>query len=480
MLRRNWRTIFILVAIFFDFGAIALSSIAANYLRSVLPNSPFVEDATLRAVALTGTVILFFWASILGLYRATYHANIRKQYLLGWKTYLYSIPTTFSFFYIFQWANFPRRFTFLFFLLLPLFFSLMRWFLNRLNIALQRRGYGVWGALVFGYENGNIEVLERFSGFPELGYELRGAITQEEEPVTTHLAVGGKQVPKIRLSHLSHILNQVNIDRIFIPSARFVTNGSAVLLDLCKKYRVKLKILSPEADNLLRMVRIHDIAGITLYAPPRSRFDFIRGIFKRGFDIVGSSLFILLLSPVYLATALAILLESGGPVIFRQRRSSTKGGKEFFFYKFRSMVKNADELKEGLYSGNESDGALFKLKHDPRMTKVGRFIRRYSIDEFPQMFNVLIGDMSLVGPRPLPVDDYGKLNEPAEFWDAIQERASVRPGITGLWQVSGRSNIGFREMVLLDFYYIENQSLLFDLEILFATVPVVLFGRGAY
>jgi lipopolysaccharide/colanic/teichoic acid biosynthesis glycosyltransferase len=228
------------------------------------------------------------------------------------------------------------------------------------------------------------------------------------------------------------------------------------------------------------MVRIHDIAGITLYAPPRSRFDLIRALLKRGFDIVGSTLFILLFSPVYVATALAILLESGGPVIFKQRRSSTKHGKEFFFYKFRSMVQNADELKEGLYSNNESDGALFKLKDDPRMTKVGRFIRRYSIDEFPQMFNVLVGDMSLVGPRPLPVGDYEKLDEQAEFWDAIRDRDSVRPGITGLWQVSGRSTIGFREMVLLDFYYIENQSLLFDLEILFATIPVVLFGKGAY
>lgn len=120
------------------------------------------------------------------------------------------------------------------------------------------------------------------------------------------------------------------------------------------------------------------------------------------------------------------------------------------------------------------------MKNDPRVTRLGKFIRRYSIDELPQMFNVLKGDMSLVGPRPLPVEDFEKLEEPAEFWDAIRGRASVKPGITGLWQISGRSNVGFREMVLLDFYYIENQSLLFDLEILLATIPVVLFGRGAY
>ena len=196
---------------------------------------------------------------------------------------------------------------------------------------------------------------------------------------------------------------------------------------------------------------------------------------KRVFDIVGAATAILILSPVFVGTALAILMESGGPIFFKQKRSGTKGGRGFYFYKFRSMIKNADELKESLYNNNETDGALFKMKNDPRRTKVGRFIRRYSIDELPQLFNVLKGDMSLVGPRPLPVKDFDKVKEEPEFWDAIKDREKLKPGITGLWQISGRSHIGFREMVLLDLYYIENQSLLFDLEIMFATVPVVLF-----
>ncbi|MEX2117164.1 MAG: sugar transferase, partial [Bacteroidota bacterium] len=155
-------------------------------------------------------------------------------------------------------------------------------------------------------------------------------------------------------------------------------------------------------------------------------------------------------------------------------------GKGFYFYKFRSMVKNADEMKQSLFELNESDGALFKMKNDPRATRVGKFIRKYSIDELPQLFNVLKGDMSLVGPRPLPVKDYEKVEVEEEFWEAIRDREKVKPGMTGLWQISGRSNVGFKEMVLLDLYYVENQSLLFDLEILFATIPVVLFGKGAY
>jgi lipopolysaccharide/colanic/teichoic acid biosynthesis glycosyltransferase len=198
------------------------------------------------------------------------------------------------------------------------------------------------------------------------------------------------------------------------------------------------------------------------------------------FDIIGSAALLIALSPVFIATSLAIYWQSGFPIFFRQKRASIKGGKSFYFYKFRSMVRNADELKDSLFDKNESDGALFKLKNDPRMTKVGRFIRKYSIDELPQLFNVLKGDMSLVGPRPLPVGDFDKVREDAEFWEAIRDREKVKPGMTGLWQISGRSEIGFREMVLLDLYYIEHQSILFDLEILFATIPVVLFGKGAY
>lgn len=139
-----------------------------------------------------------------------------------------------------------------------------------------------------------------------------------------------------------------------------------------------------------------------------------------------------------------IYLESGRPIIFRHRRAAIKGGKEFHFLKFRSMAKDADDSKDSLRENNESDGALFKMKNDPRLTRVGRFIRKYSIDELPQLFNVLRGDMSLVGPRPLPSEDLARYKESDKFWEAIKDREKVKPGMTGLWQVSGRSNIGFR------------------------------------
>ena len=157
-----------------------------------------------------------------------------------------------------------------------------------------------------------------------------------------------------------------------------------------------------------------------------------------------------------------------------------KNGKEFNFFKFRSMVNGAEELKCTLMGNNESDGALFKIKNDPRVTRVGKIIRKSSIDELPQLLNVLKGDMSLVGPRPLPLADFNRAQETPSFWHAIKDRDSVKPGMTGLWQISGRSEIKFKEMILLDLYYVENYSLLFDIEILFETISVVLFRRGAY
>ncbi|MBM4167112.1 MAG: sugar transferase [Ignavibacteria bacterium] len=228
------------------------------------------------------------------------------------------------------------------------------------------------------------------------------------------------------------------------------------------------------------MAHVYDIAGIPLFSGTTVKKKIVSAILKRMFDIVASLVLILLLSPLYIVTAIAIMVESGVPIIFKQKRAAIKDGTSFDFIKFRSMLKDADNLKESLFQFNESTGMLFKMKNDPRVTRVGKIIRKLSIDELPQLFNVLKGEMSLVGPRPLPVSDFNNFEEEPEFWDAIRGRDIVKPGITGLWQISGRSNIGFKEMVLLDLYYVENQSFLFDLEILFETIPVVLFGKGSY
>jgi exopolysaccharide biosynthesis polyprenyl glycosylphosphotransferase len=194
---------------------------------------------------------------------------------------------------------------------------------------------------------------------------------------------------------------------------------------------------------------------------------------KRALDLVGALALLIVTAPILLAVAIAIKLEDGGPVFFPQVRVG-KDGRHFVIFKFRSMVQNAEALKAQLLAQNEMrDGILFKIRKDPRITRVGRLIRKLSLDELPQLFNVVRGDMSLVGPRP-PVP-----SEVARYDPAHRRRLSATPGITCLWQVSGRNEIDFQGQVRLDVQYIERQSLGLDLAILLRTIPAVISGRGA-
>lgn len=195
---------------------------------------------------------------------------------------------------------------------------------------------------------------------------------------------------------------------------------------------------------------------------------------KRLLDIFGAMVGLVLLSPVFLIVSLAIKVEDPqGHIFFKQVRVG-KNGKKFYIYKFRSMVSNAEQLLNSLLGKNETTGAMFKMKRDPRVTLVGHFIRRTSIDELPQFINVLKGDMSLVGPRPpLP-------REVDEYTEYDMQRLLVQPGCTGLWQVSGRSNVGFERMVELDIKYISNRSLLEDLKIILKTIGLLLGSKDAY
>ncbi len=194
--------------------------------------------------------------------------------------------------------------------------------------------------------------------------------------------------------------------------------------------------------------------------------------FKRFFDILLSMIALVVLSPVFLITSLAIWLEDGEPFIFSQKRSGLNGA-EFEMYKFRSMVKNAPELHQELLKHNEQDGPAFKMKDDPRITKVGKFIRRTSIDELPQLVNIIKGDMSIVGPRPLPVYEQEQCN------DYQNQRLLVKPGLTCYWQVMGRNGIDFDDWIELDLKYIKNASFLTDMGIIFMTFGAVLSGKGA-
>jgi exopolysaccharide biosynthesis polyprenyl glycosylphosphotransferase len=196
-------------------------------------------------------------------------------------------------------------------------------------------------------------------------------------------------------------------------------------------------------------------------------------VIKRLMDILGSLVLLVVLSPFFFLIAVSIKLTSPGPAIFRQERYGW-GKRRFRMLKFRTMVENAEDLQVELEILNEASGPVFKIRDDPRITRLGHFLRRTSLDELPQLWHVLTGEMSLVGPRPLPLRDVGKFDEP---W--LMRRFSMRPGLTCLWQISGRSNVDFDKWIGLDLEYIDRWSLWLDLAILVRTLPAVIGGRGA-
>lgn len=274
------------------------------------------------------------------------------------------------------------------------------------------------------------------------------------------------------IDQVERLLQQYEIHEIYItiPSERKVIND---LITKIRKYDVRIKII-PEMFELVTsgvvFDQAYDYPCIELVKTP------LRGlnlILKRASDLVLSILGLIVISPLLVAVAICIKLDSKGPVIIKQRRIG-KNGAPFNMFKFRSMVDNAEQLQMELSTQNEADGPVFKIKNDPRITKVGRFIRKYSIDELPQLMNVVLGQMSLVGPRPpLP-------KEVELYTDYEWRRLDIRPGITGLWQINGRSDLPFDEWVKLDLYYIEHWSLGLEMKIIFKTIPIVVKGTGAY
>jgi exopolysaccharide biosynthesis polyprenyl glycosylphosphotransferase len=238
---------------------------------------------------------------------------------------------------------------------------------------------------------------------------------------------------------------------------------------------VHLSIVPTYFELFASNATIEDIEGMPVVSLPPLRFSRTVRALKRSVDLVAAGAGLLVLSPVLAACAIAIRLDSKGPILFRQRRHG-RGGKEFHIFKFRTMVDGAEAQRFALASQNDMEGGgpLFKLHEDPRVTRVGRVLRKWSLDELPQLLNVVRGEMSLVGPRPFVVHE----SEQITGWAG--RRLETTPGITGLWQVLGRNDIPFEEMVKLDYIYVTNWSLWWDIKILCQTIPVVLARRGAY
>jgi exopolysaccharide biosynthesis polyprenyl glycosylphosphotransferase len=258
----------------------------------------------------------------------------------------------------------------------------------------------------------------------------------------------------------------------YLPLRSFYEHSSRVAV-LCEQHGIFMRFDSEIFDLKIARARTEKLDGRTQLTAYSSSPDGWAVLVKRGLDVTLSLALLLSIAPVLVVIGLLVKLTSRGPVLFRQERIG-RNKRRFFIYKFRTMVPNAEKLQPALEGLNEAAGPVFKIRNDPRVTPIGRLLRRTSLDELPQLFNVLRGDMSLVGPRPLPVRDYEGFDQ-----DWQRRRFSVRPGITCLWQVNGRSNIAFDHWMKLDLQYLDEWSIWLDVKILAQTIPAVLKRSGA-
>jgi exopolysaccharide biosynthesis polyprenyl glycosylphosphotransferase len=276
------------------------------------------------------------------------------------------------------------------------------------------------------------------------------------------------------IDELVRMLHEHSANGVILTAKHTYFGKVEKAIQACELEGVEAWLLADFFNTQLSQTSLDDFYGRPMLVFRSTPEETWQAVAKEILDVVGAFLLMVVASPVFLVVALAIRFTSPGPVLFRQQRSGLNG-RPFTMLKFRSMVTNAEQLKQELAILNEMSGPVFKVKEDPRITGVGRIIRRFSLDELPQLINVVRGEMSLVGPRPLPVDEVKRFDDFSH-----RRRLSVKPGLTCLWQVSGRNEVkDFKDWVRLDLEYIDNWSLWLDLKILLRTIPVVLIGTGA-
>lgn len=354
--------------------------------------------------------------------------------------------------------------------LVTILLSLSRGLIAMARGYLRTYGIGVRHVLLIGVGDVGRMVMRTIAARPDLDYQLVGFLDDNPSKGSTDIGPFRALGP---VENCAAVLNEAPVDHVIICLPWQSHRTIQRLLHLCEKTGVRAQVV-PDFFQMTRdQFQVEELNGIPLISKRAVAITGWNFVLKRVSDLLLGSLLALLLAPIMLIIALAIKLDTRGSVIYAQRRVG-RNGKLFDCYKFRSMVDGADQMVESLAGMNEASGPLFKVRADPRRTRVGSFLRRWSLDELPQFWNVIRGEMSIVGPRPnLPA-------EVAQYQEWHKKRLLVSPGITGLWQVSGRSDLTFDEMVLLDVYYVENWNVFFDFSIMLRSLPAILRARGAY
>ncbi len=454
--------VFSAILVPFDYAVLVAAGLLAYYirfttiadLRPVQEVMPLATYLNILFVVAAAWVVIF---AISGLYtvRSTRRAvdEIAKIFLACSTSILLVIVVIF-----FSRELFSSRFIVLVsWVLAVVLVVIERALVRAVQHALFVRGVGVHNVIVVGKDKTTDDIVGHVSRSPSLGYK----IVERFQEVNDELFE--KLLARIRVSRVDEMI-QADPN---IPKAETIR-----LIDFCNEHHIVFKYAADIFDAHAANIQVQTLAGIPIIEMKRTPLDGWGKILKRAFDVVVAVFGLIIFSPLLLLVGLLIKLDSAGPMILRLERVGEKG-RRFFVLKFRSMVKNAEALKEQLLDQNEREGPLFKMKNDPRVTRFGRFIRKTSLDELPQLWNVLKGEMSLVGPRP---------HEPAEvarYEKHHRKLLSIKPGLTGMAQTSGRSDLTFEEEVRLDSYYIENWTMRLDLQILLKTPRVVFSTKSA-
>jgi len=373
--------------------------------------------------------------------------------------------------FIFQAKTYSRSLFGVFILTSFLCLNIERCFIKLVAHAVRRRGYNYRNILIIGVNERTKHLIQRIISHPEWSLKIIGTLsTNASEDPLKKLPI---EVPLLgTLDDLDTIVQQYIIDEIIFSLEKSDLLGIEEILLRCEELGIRTHLVADFFNLIIAKTELSYMEEIPLLTFSTTPFQDLHLIAKRSVDLFTSLIVLITLSPLYFAIAILIKLDSKGPVLFKQIRVGLNGHK-FKLLKFRSMVKDAESQLETIQDLNEMSGPVFKSSHDPRITKFGHFLRKFSLDELPQMINVLKNDMSLVGPRPPLAEEVEKY----ERWQ--RRRLSMKPGITCLWQISGRSNIDFDEWMKLDLQYIDHWSLGLDFKILFKTIPAVLSARGA-
>jgi exopolysaccharide biosynthesis polyprenyl glycosylphosphotransferase len=456
-----------------DLVALTVSVLVAWSQRDVFPMWDGVTHASDLVVAASGLSIIPLWVLMLAAqgaynlrnfgsgaeeFRLVGLASVISAGLFGLTCYLFMVPL-------------PRGFVVLSFLVGTPALLVARYAVRHFVHQARRNGRLQHRVIAVGGPSGIGEVVDALRRNRQVGYEVIGAV------LPSGITADADRFPVPVLGGIGdtkRLCAANGADTVLVARGGFASAQELrkIAWDL-EGSDIDLVVVPSLTDVAGPRIHMRPVAGLPLLHVEEPQAGKAGGLTKRLFDIAAAAVALLLLSPLLLGVAVAIKLHDGGPLLFRQQRIG-RNGQPFPMIKFRSMVLEAEEMLEDLLVANESDGVLFKIKEDPRITRVGRFLRRYSIDELPQLVNVLRGEMSLVGPRPpLPseVDRYAL---------EVHRRLLVRPGLTGLWQVSGRSRLTWDESVRLDLYYVDNWSMTSDLVIMAKTVRAVLTKHGAY